>query len=104
MWVVLWGQELKAKGLTQGRLRYRRDRHTHAKQSKKIKAKMAAEQSMTQAIIQTATGGTKAAIMTIREADDLVKHARVNAASRSHGPALNQPIFLRPEEVMLKTW
>ena len=55
---------------------------------------MEAEQSMTQAIIQTRIESAKAAIMAVREVDNLVNNASpVHTAPRSGGPMLKQPTF-----------
>ena len=52
---------------------------------------MAAEQSMTHAIMQAVIEATKAAIMAIREADNLVNNARpVHTGPRSGSLALKQ--------------
>ena len=61
---------------------------------------MAAEQSMTQAIIQEAIKGTKAAIIAVGEIDSSVNNARpVYAIIRSGGPTLKEATFdLRPAD------
>ena len=68
-------------GLTQGSL-------------KKTKAKMTTEQSMTQEIMQAVNETDKGAIISIREANKLVKNATaLYAAPISGGPALKLSIF-----------
>ena len=55
---------------------------------------MAAEQSMTQAIMQAEIEATEANNMVVREADSLVSYARpVHAASGSGGPAVKEATF-----------
>ena len=67
--------------------------HTRKNKKQKIKAdshkvvprntkqKLTAEQSMTQAIMQTVIEATKATIMVIREADNLINNARLNTCN-----------------------
>ena len=55
---------------------------------------MAAEQSMTQAIMQAAIEATKAAIMAVRGADNLVNNARsIDTMPILHSQALRQPMI-----------
>ena len=56
---------------------------------------MAAEQAMTQTLTQAVTEATKAVIMAVRDADDLVNAARpVQTIPRTGSPVLKQPTFI----------
>ena len=55
---------------------------------------MAAEQSMTEAIMQAAIEGAKVAILTDREANNPINNARpIYAAPRLGDPTVKEPIF-----------
>ena len=62
----------------------------HTRQFQGRQCKMAAEQKMTQAIMEAA----KVVLMAVRGADNLVNSARnVKTMPRSGSPVLRQPIF-----------
>ena len=55
---------------------------------------MAAEQTLTQAVMQIAIEVAKAAIMSVREADNLFNNARpIHSTPRLGGSVLRQPTF-----------
>ena len=69
--------------------KYRRYRQTQKGSLKKTITKLAAEQSMTQAIMQAVIKVTKVAIMAVREAENLVNNTRpVHTVPRSGSPVL----------------
>ena len=91
---ITWCQKQKVWSLKQDRPRNRRYKRTHTRQFQETKAKMAAKQSMTQAILQAEVKTSKAATMTIIKTDQPVNNTRpVHATPRSDSLLLKQPKF-----------